>query len=117
MGGSPQIVVGTSGAAGSLATDTDYTIKGTELFSGAVPIFEVVSKVAGSKVLESRMGFGVGDVNGSIGEIVLCTHTAKSTSSSHGGIGRLRFDPPLDKIEGWRLFLNIKFQFEDVNAT
>ena len=112
----PQLVVGTSGNAGNLSEDSQYQLQGSELFAGTVPLWDTgnISRTvtaAGGEVA-FRIGLDIQHANGNIGEIVFCSGPLKSTAQSYGGLGRLLLDPPLQKADNYRLFLDMKFQFD-----
>lgn len=104
--GLPYVIVGDSNAASVLGTDGQYTIKGNEVFSGAVPLYSVIKDAVNAKITP-KIGFNVDDANGDIGEIVMCSAEAKDTDYSYGGLCRITFDPPLDKVDNYQLYIEV----------
>lgn len=105
--GSLWLITGTSNAPSDLVNDTAVTIKGTQLFTGSPAYREPQTYTADSFYRDVRLGLDIDQSNGSIGELVL--------RAGSGSFLRMTFDPPLDKIDTYRLYLT--FRLAVVNAS
>lgn len=98
---------GTSNAASDLLNDGALTIKGTTLGT-SIDFREVLAYTTDAFYRDYRIGFETTKCNGLIGEVVL-------TLTNGMYWGRVTFDPPLDKIDTYRLYLT--FRLAVVNAS
>lgn len=100
---------GDSNAASDLVNDGHSTIKGTQLFSGAPAYTEPQSYTADSFYRDVRLGLDIDQSNGSVKELILRVGATKQ------GLFRITFDPGLDKVDTYRLYLT--FRLAVVNAS
>ena len=89
-------IVGSSNLPGNLEFDNTTTIYGSELLNQLM-VMEEVPYVTDSFQQRFRLMLEVDQANGEIGEIVL----------RH--LGRLTFDPPLQKSSRYRLYIDFMF--------
>lgn len=102
--GNIYVCTGTSNAPSDLANDAAGAIKGSALFTG-IPAFRTVYPyVQDSYYRDWQLGFEIGQSNGAIGEIVVWY-----AGDSSSGLFRCTFNPALDKISGFRLYLRFRF--------
>lgn len=101
------IKTGDSNLSADLVNDSEYTIKGNGLFSGDCPLITNYDYVANSLERKTRIGFDVGNSNGQIGEILICSSGISNQDINSTGIFRITFDPKLDKTSDFRLYLDI----------
>ena len=102
------ILTGDSNAASDLENDGYNTIKGTQLFGGAPKYTEPQTYTTGSFYRDVRLGLDIDQSNGSIKELILRTSYGR-------GLFRITFDPGLDKVDTYRLYLT--FRLAVVNAS
>lgn len=102
---------GDSNAASDLVNDNYNTIKGTELFKDAPKYIEPQTYTANSFYRDVRLGLDIDQSNGIIRELILRCGTGSSTR----GLFRITFDPGLDKVDTYRLYLT--FRLAVVNAS
>jgi hypothetical protein len=103
------ILTGDSNAASDLVNDGHNTIKGTQLFSGAPAYTEPQTYTADSFYRDVRLGLDINQSNGSVKELIL------QGGSYRYGLFRITFDPGLDKVDTYRLYLT--FRLAVVNAS
>ena len=103
------ILTGNSNAASNLVNDGHSTIKGTQLFSGKPAYIEPQTYTSGSFYRDVRLGLDINQSNGSVKELILLA------STSWRGLFRITFDPGLDKVNTYRLYLT--FRLAVVNAS
>ena len=101
------IITGTSNAPSDLINDDRYTIKGVELFSQRSSILEPSDYTPGAHQRATRLGFDVNDSNGQIGELIVGSEHSLWVTRNFTGLFRMTFDPPLEKIDTFRLYLDI----------
>jgi len=106
---SPIIKVGTDNSDSDLANDLDFIIKGTELLNASINLHEVDVYVTDSFQNTFRVGIEENQSNGSIGEISI------KNGASGFGLFRATFNPKLDKISGYRLYLDFTISISDGN--
>ena len=99
---------GDSNAASNLVNDGYNTIKGTQLFSGGPAYREPQTYTSGSFYRDVRLGLDIDQSNGSIKELILQAGISR-------GLFRITFDPGLDKVDTYRLYLT--FRLAMVNAS
>lgn len=99
---------GNSNVASDLVNDAEIALKGTQLFFGLPSLSTVDSYTNNTYYRDVTLGFEIGQTNGAISEMVL------APGSSYGLL-RITFDPALDKVNTYRLYL--KFRFQVVNMT
>lgn len=99
---------GDSNAASNLVNDGYNTIKGTQLFSGGPAYREPQTYTSGSFYRDVRLGLDIDQSNGSIKELILQAGISR-------GLFRITFDPGLDKVDTYRLYLT--FRLAVVNAS
>ena len=102
------ILTGDSNAASDLENDGYNTIKGTQLFGGAPKYTEPQTYTTDSFYRDVRLGLDIDQSNGSIKELIL-------RASTVSGLFRITFDPGLDKVDTYRLYLT--FRLAVVNAS
>jgi hypothetical protein len=103
------LITGDSNAASDLVNDGDITIKGTQLFYGTPAYTEPQSYTADSFYRDVRLGLDIDQSNGSVKELIL------QAGSFRRGLFRITFDPGLDKVDTYRLYLT--FRLAVVNAS
>lgn len=106
MWDNPVVITGDSNASSDVINDTEYTIKGNQLFNDEITP-EAESYISGSYQRKSRIGFEIDQSNGQIGELIIGSYSSASTSYARTGLFRMTFDPPLDKVDNFRLYLDI----------
>ena len=89
-------IVGSSNLPGNLEFDDINTIYGSELFNQSM-VMEEVPYVTDSFQQRFRLMLEVDQANGEIGEILIRY------------LGRLTFDPPLQKSSNYRLYIDFMF--------
>jgi hypothetical protein len=95
------ILMGDSNAASDLANDTDLTIKGNQIYAAGRPSLTTLEAyVANSGYRDTIFGFDKTEGNGNIGEIVIC--------HSYYALARITFNPRLDKIDSFRLYIKVR---------
>lgn len=107
--GNVKVIAGDSNASSDISNDSDDTIKGNELFNDKIDIIEPDDYSDGSYTRTSRIGFEDTSCNGDIGEIVVA-----NAPDHEDYIFRVTFDPKLDKVDDYRLYLDFKIS---VNPT
>ena len=112
LGDNRYIAVGDSNAATNMEGD-GYTLEGSSLFAGKPPLFTADEYVDHTWERTWRVGFDIQHANGDIGEVIY----GYVWSSIDRPIFRMTFNPKLAKADNYRLFLDFKFSYEDVNAT
>lgn len=103
------LITGDSNAASDLVNDGHSTIKGTQLFGGAPKYTEPQTYTTDSFYRDVRLGLDIDQSNGSVKELIL------RAGSINRGLFRITFDPGLDKVDTYRLYLT--FRLAVVNAS
>jgi len=103
------LITGDSNAASNMVNDGHSTIKGTELFSGKPEYTEPQTYTTDSFYRDVRLGLDIDQSNGSVKELIL------QAGSYRYGLFRITFDPGLDKVDTYRLYLT--FRLAVVNAS
>lgn len=104
--GTPNLRVGDSSVESDLILDRE-NIYGDEIFYlQSTAIREVNPYVPGSLQRTFRVFLEVDQSNGEIGEMVL------GGSQTGAYLGRITFDPPLEKDENYRLYIDVTFGWQ-----
>ena len=100
-------LMGTSNAPSDLINDPIRGLKGTVVINEWAKFKNVLPYTTNSFYRDVQLGLDVDQGNGSIGETIVSSNTE--------GFARITFDPPLDKIDTYRLYLT--FRLAVVNAS
>lgn len=105
----PHAIIGDSNEPSDVANDPDINIKGNTIF--AIDISTTPDPyVAGSLQRKTRLMFETNQANADIAEIVLCNRRPTSTTLEDTvAFARITFDPPLQKVDTHRLYIDLLF--------
>lgn len=98
--------IGDSNTPTNIEDDSEENIKGTVLQED-IPNIQCDPYVSGSYTRTTRIGFDTGECNDNLAEISIGTYNEYNTSYARGIIFRVTFTPALDKVDGYKLHIDI----------
>ena len=108
---SKSIKLGDSNVDSDVVNDGDMQLKGNEILSVTPSFFERKPYTSGSYERGFRIGIKNDIGNGSVGECIVIFGSSQTTY----GLFRATFNPPLDNVTGYRLYLDFTIGVSDGN--
>ena len=105
------VITGDSNVDSDLVNDLHNTLKGNQLYSGFLQLSTTNSYITDSYYRDFRLGFDTSESNGQIGELLLRCRNSYVVDYDEEYICRITFNPPLDKINTYQLFLDLRLGF------